>query len=100
MPERDPIDQMKAILDTMRPHAENLALMSGINQALSDIVMLLERKPEPVKPPDVAAIVDAIRSIKFSSGTPAAQPWTALEIDAPIDALGRPTGKMRITRVQ
>ena len=94
----DPIDAMKKLLDNMRPGAENAALLAGINQALADIVDILE-KPREHHAPDFSALVSAIQGIKL--GQPAAAPaWKTLRIDAPVDVAGRPTGQMTITRVE
>lgn len=94
----DPIDAMKKLLDNMRPNAENAALLAGINQALADIVRLLESK-KPAEPLDFSGLVSAIKGIELKSA-PAAEPWSTLNIEAPVDSSGRPTGKMIITRVK
>lgn len=93
----DPIDAMKKLLDNMRPTAENAALLAGINQALADVVRLLENA-KPPQAPDISALVAAIQSIKLMA--PAAPTWKSLRIDAPVDIAGRPTGQMTITKVE
>ncbi len=94
----DPIDAMKKLLDNMRPGAENAALLAGINQALADIVAILE-KPKEHKAADFSALVAAVQNIKLGQAA-TAPTWKTLRIDAPVDIAGRPTGQMTITRVE
>jgi hypothetical protein len=99
MADPDPIESMKRLLDNLRPNADQAMLLSSINQALSDLVMLLEKRPEP-KAPDIAPIVEAIKAIKLASPVQVVstkpRQW---RIDAPVDVAGRPTGQMTLTEV-
>jgi len=103
----DPIDAMKKLLDGMRPGAENAALLAGINQALADIVSILEKRQQD-KPgaltlggnpfAELTAAIGELAKVAAVREVAPSKPWTKLVVSAPVDSMGRPTGEMTITR--
>lgn len=102
---KDLQQMLSTLLEASRRDAQITDLLGSIKQALVDGVSLLEQKAaaekmEPKDGPDLAA---ALAGLKFPAPVvnfPAAESWTSLRVDAPVDSMGRPTGTMTITKVR
>jgi hypothetical protein len=96
-PIKDVQQMLAALLDAGRRDAQVMECMQAIRQALADLLALKEKDAardavETAPPVMPAPIVNVSPTMQSD--------WTTLEIDAPVDGLGRPTGKMTIKKVK
>jgi len=95
-PTKDLQQMLTTLLEASRRDAQVMDLLGTIKQALVDAVAMLEKD---AKEPADAPVVNVAAPIVNVSPTMKSD-WTTLEIDAPVDGLGRPTGKMTIKKIK
>lgn len=101
---KDLQQMLSTLLEASRRDAQVMDLLGSIKQALVDGVSLLEQKAAAEQTekesPDMAAVLSALKFPAPVVNMPAAESWTSLRVDAPVDSMGRPTGTMTITKVR
>ena len=105
----DALGGLERVLKQLRNHGareEQLtALLQDIKQALIDGVAALEANNAPGMPDMGPALAAAMASVKLPAPQITVNPevrsdWNSLEVYAPVDQYGRPTGRMTITKVK
>ncbi len=103
----DALGGLERVLKQLRNHGareEQLtALMQDIKQALIDGVAALEANKAPVMPdmgPALAAALSNMPAPQITVTPEVRSDWSSLEVYAPMDQYGRPTGRMTITKVK
>ena len=110
MPDKDDgLAGLEKVLRSLRDHgareAQLTALMQEIKQALIDGVAAIEANKAPNMPDLGPALAKALAGVKFPAPQVTVMPevrsdWSSLEVYAPMDQYGRPTGRMTITKVK
>jgi hypothetical protein len=95
-PTKDLQQMLSTLLEASRRDAQIMDMVNAIKQALVDAVAMLEKGAK--EPPDATVVNVAAPIVNVSPEMKS--DWTSLEIDAPVDGLGRPTGKMTIKKVK
>lgn len=95
----EPLDALERMVKAAKS-AEDSGLLMEIRQALLDLLAATESKPAPSF--DLSPLVAAVANVRFPEFPAMPQPdtWTSLQISAPVDTMGRPTGQMTITKIR
>ena len=105
----DALGDLERVLKQLRNHGARedqlTALMQDIKQALIDGVAAIEGSKPATAPDFGPALAQAMAGLKFPAPQITVTPevrsdWNSLEVYAPVDQYGRPTGRMTITKVK
>lgn len=104
------MESLAAALEMLSTRAaEYKAFERTLSQLTQALVDLLDKLNQPAAPQqDIAAIVTAavVAAIKgmpapmVSVAAPAKAEWSEIEVAAPVDSMGRPTGTMKLRKVK
>ena len=105
----DPLGGLEKVLRTLRDHGAReqqlQQLMQEIKQALVDGVAAIESNRAQAAPDMGPALAAALAGIQIPAPQITVKPeirsdWTSLEVYAPLDQYGRPSGRMTITKMK
>ena len=101
------MEDLAAVLDMLNTRAAEYKAFERTLSELTQVLVDLLNKPAAPQQ-DIAAIVTsavvaAIKSMPAPAAPAPAAPrsdWTEIEVSAPLDSMGRPSGQMKLRKVK